>query len=189
MLLAIVLGRFVVCVDIEQTVSHAAVDKPENTGRTEQQKNCVGPAIGDAEHVIGIHRHRNANQNSRDATDDADYQQPQFSAAVLPGVEIFYVWVTPFEVNTRQTSWNQHRQPRNHTHTDAQKRQKIVERRRCENGIAGIEQVADANPGDNRSNTAGNQQRESAAMFIVASDILRKLRDRSDYARRFGRSG
>ena len=50
-------------------------------------------------------------------------------------------------------------------------------------------QVADANPGDNRSNTAGNQQRESAAMFIVASDILRKLRDRSDYARRFGRSG
>lgn len=189
MLLAVVLGRFVVCVDIEQTVSHAAVDKPEDTGRTEQQKNCVGPAIGDAEHVIGIHHHRNANQNSRDATDDADYQQPQFSAAVLPGVEIFYVWVTPFEVNTRQTSWNQHRQPRNHTHADAQKCQKIVERRRSENGIAGIEQVADANPGDNRSNTAGNQQRESAAMFIVASDILRKLRDRSDYARRFGRSG
>lgn len=72
---------------------------------------------------------------------------------------------------------------------NAQKRQKIVERRRSENGIAGIEQVADASPGDNRRDTAGNQQRESAAMFIVASDILRKLRDRSDHARRFGRNG
>lgn len=63
----------------------------------------------------------------------------------------------PFEVDMWHAARNQHRQPDNHAHADAQECQKTVEWRHAENGIIGIEQVADAGSRDNRRDTAGNQ--------------------------------
>lgn len=79
----------------------------------------------------------------------------------------------PFEVGVRHAARNQHRQPDDHAHANAQECQKIVEWRHAENGIIGIKQVADADSRNNRRGTAGNQQRESAAVLIVTGQILR----------------
>lgn len=82
----------------DQSPCNAAVDEVENGGCAQQQHDCGRPAIGDAQHIIGIDRHRDANQDSRDSADDIDDQQPQFPAAILLSIEILDIRVPPFEV-------------------------------------------------------------------------------------------
>ena len=77
--LAIGIGLLVVAVDVEHAVPYSAVNETEDGDRVQHQHDRVRPSIADAQHVIGVHSHRYADQDCRYTAHDADHQQTRLA--------------------------------------------------------------------------------------------------------------
>ena len=134
--LAIGIGLLVVAVDVEHAVPYSAVNETEDGDRAQHQHDRVRPSIADAQHVIGVHSHRYADQDCRYTAHDADHQQARLAAVILLGVEILDIRMAAFELGVRHAARDQHRQPGDHTYADAQEREEVIEPRHAEDGVA-----------------------------------------------------